>query len=66
MQELIFAHFDIEDRCVEKLKIFKVSSTMVFRFGILTHCYDKFSKADFAALSQKIAAAALEGEIEKI
>lgn len=32
------------------------------RFGILTHCYDKFSKADFAGLSQKIAVAAIEGD----
>jgi len=45
VQELIFSHFDIEDR-----------------FGILTHCYDKFSKAEFAGLSQKIAEAAIEGD----
>jgi len=45
VQELIFSHFDIEDR-----------------FGILSHCYDKFSKAEFAGLSQKIAEAAIAGD----
>jgi len=45
VQELIFSHFNIQDR-----------------FGILSHCYDNFSKADFAALSKKIAEAAISGD----
>jgi len=45
VQELIFTHFNIQDR-----------------FGILTHCYDSFSKAEFASLSKKIAEAALNGD----
>lgn len=32
------------------------------RFGILTHCYDKFDKAGFAAMSKKIAEAAMKGD----
>jgi len=32
------------------------------RFGILSHCYDKFNKAEFAALSKKIAEAAVGGD----
>jgi len=35
---------------------------IVDRFGILTHCYDKFNKAEFAALSQRIAVAAMDGD----
>jgi len=45
VKELIFEHFDIQDR-----------------FGILTHCYDSFSKANFAALTKQIAGAAAEGD----
>ena len=36
--------------------------TVVFRFGLLTHCYDNFSKAQFAALTRKIAEAAAGGD----
>ena len=111
VQELIFSHFDIEDRslfeewlldinkfvdhdfppcflqfnmslchpskvqisfelCVLPPQIFFQSTHHVeqktpfcYRFGILTHCYDKFSKAEFAGLSQKIAEAAIEGRL---
>ena len=108
VQELIFSHFDIEDRsflreqllwlmmillhvflqfnlslchpskvqisfelCVQPPQIFFQSTRQVeqkrtpfcYRFGILTHCYDKFSKAEFAGLSQKIAEAAIEGRL---
>jgi len=35
---------------------------IVDRFGILSHCYDQFNKAQFAALSQKIAVGALDGD----
>jgi len=45
VQELIFSHFNIQDR-----------------FGILTHCYDNFSKAEFASLTKKIAEAAFAGD----
>jgi len=32
------------------------------RFGLLTHCYDSFSKANFAALTRRIADAAVRGD----
>jgi len=32
------------------------------RFGILPHCYDNFSKAEFASLTKKIAETAVEGD----
>merc|ERR1711872_1216088 len=32
------------------------------RFGLLSHCYDNFSKADFAAITKNIAGAAAEGD----
>ena len=38
-----------------------VKSSCCRRFGILSHCYDKFSKAEFAGLSLKIAEAAIAG-----
>ena len=36
--------------------------TTVIRFGLLSHCYDNFSKAKFAALTRAIAEAALAGD----
>ena len=32
------------------------------RFGLLTHCYDSFSKANFASLTRRIAEAAVAGD----
>jgi len=32
------------------------------RFGLLTHCYDSFSKAEFAAITKNIAGAAAAGD----
>ena len=57
--------------CVQPPQIFFQSTCHVeqkrtpfcYRFGILTHCCDKFSKAEFAGLSQKIAEAAIEGRL---
>ena len=33
------------------------------RFGLLTHCYDSFSKANFASLTRRIAEAAVSGDV---
>ena len=35
---------------------------IVPRFGLLTHCYDSFSKAQFAALTRSLAEAAVSGD----
>ena len=35
----------------------------VSRFGLLTHCYDSFSKANFASLTRRIAEAAVSGDV---
>ena len=32
------------------------------RFGLLTHCYDSFSKANFAALTKAISESAVAGD----
>ena len=34
----------------------------MFRFGLLSHCYDNFSKAQFAALTRSIAESAVAGD----
>ena len=45
----------------------KTNNTIIIaflvRFGLLTHCYDNFSKAEFAALTKKIAEAAFAGKL---
>ena len=38
------------------------SSFIILRFGLLTHCYDSFSKAQFAALTRRLAEAAVSGD----
>ena len=62
LQELIFAHFNIQDRYWHRHKlIFLINNNDLLRFGILTHCYDTFSKAEFAAITKNISEAALSG-----
>lgn len=64
VQELIFNHFDIKDRWYLQRSVSITSHhlTAVSRFGLLTHCYDSFSKAHFAALTRGIAEKAAAGD----
>ena len=63
VQELIFNHFDIKDRWELQHSVSSVQHLpSVSRFGLLTHCYDSFSKAHFAALTRGIAEKAAAGD----
>ena len=55
MKEIFPEHTTMKDSCL-------LMHLRLFRFGLLEHCYTKFSKAHFAGLCTKISSGARQGD----